>query len=75
MSSVIQVIYASAPVPRILIPIVLVGQVFLIYDFHSPCFQTASQLTAKGRRASEDTKWLGQDTCLTWVLRSQINPR
>ncbi len=44
-----QVIYVSAPVPRILIRVVLVGQVFLIYGFHSPGFQTASQLTVKGR--------------------------
>ena len=45
-----QVIYVSTPVPRILIPVVLVGQVFLIYDFHcSLGFQTAGQLTAEGR--------------------------
>lgn len=42
-------IYVSATLPRILIPIVLVGQVFLIYDFHFPGFQTASQLAVKGR--------------------------
>lgn len=44
----IEVIYVSAPAPRILIPIILVGQVFLIYDFHSASFQTSSQLTMKG---------------------------
>lgn len=49
MLSAMQVIYVSALVPRILIPIVLVGQVFLIYYFHSPGFQTASQLAVKGR--------------------------
>lgn len=48
-SVTMQVIYVSAPVPRILIRVVLVGQVFLIYGFHSPGFQTASQLTVKGR--------------------------
>lgn len=44
-----QVIYVSAPAPWLLIPIVLVGQVFLICDFMASDFQKASQLTVKGR--------------------------
>lgn len=44
----VEVIYVSAPAPQILIPIILVGQVFLIYDFHYASFQTASQLAVKG---------------------------
>lgn len=49
------VIYVAVLVPRIQIPIFLVGQVFLIYDFHAPGFQTASQITVEVG-AFEDTK-------------------
>lgn len=48
-SVTMQAIYVSAPLPWMLIPIVLVCQVFLIYDFHSSDFQTASQLILKGQ--------------------------
>ena len=69
MSSVIQVIYISAPVPWILVCAVLLGQIF------PPCLFPNSKPAQVGRAgASEDTKWLGPDTCLTWVLWSQINP-
>lgn len=44
-----QVIYVYASVPWLLIPIVLEGQVFLIYNFHSSDFHKVSQLAVKSR--------------------------